>query len=146
MRLREENVDYEVIQHGMEYQEPIKDEPVFLCPECCSDDVRGTNKEDISATVYICKACGCEFYACKGYERTELGNIVRGILLMFMVLLLIGAVVSFVAGLVLADQFKDAGGSLTRTKDILLCIGLSVGVPIVLCIASAWLSSVRDRI
>lgn len=143
MKLREENVDYEVIQHGMEYQEPIKDEPVFLCPECCSDDVR---RKDNSAAEYICKNCGCIFSACKGYERTELGNMVRDVLFIFMVLLLIGAVVSFVAGLVLSDQFKDAGGNLTKTKDILLCLGLSVGGPIVLCITSAWLSTIRDRI
>lgn len=146
MKLREENVDYEVVRHGMEHQEPTEVEPVFLCPECCSDDVRKTNQEDHSDAGYICMGCGCEFNACKGYERTELGNVVRDVLLIFMVLILIGAFVSFVAGLVLSDKFKDAGGALTEIKDILLCLGLSVGGPIVLCIAAAWLSYVRDVI
>lgn len=144
MKLREEHVDYEVFQHGKEYQKPA--EPVFLCPECYSDDVRRTNSKDCSCAEYICNECGCTFNACKGFERTTAGNVLRDILLLAMILLLIGAVVSFVAGLFLADQYHDDDGCLTKAKDILLCLGVTLGIPVTLCALSGFLSGVRDKI
>lgn len=83
MSIREEKLEYEVAKHGSTYVEPEKI-VVYPCPECCSTNCVNIEEElnrnpefcyegDGDAT-YLCKDCGCEFYACISNRLTERGE------------------------------------------------------------------------
>lgn len=144
MKLREDIQKNQIFTHGSMYVD--HNEFVPICPECCSDKVTKVPEGHETRANYVCSACGCEFDAWKGSERTKLGKAVHRIIVVLMVLLVIVAVGFCIFGAIWAKKKKvELGGNVDDTI-ILKSFGLGLGIPFLCMIAEAILSKIDGGI
>jgi len=143
MKLREDIQRNQIWVHGSTYVDP--NEFIPICPECCSDATKVPEDQETRA-IYICPDCGCKFDAWKGSERTKLGKVIHGIIVVLMVLLGIMAVGFFIFGAVWAKKKKAEFGGNVDDTIILKSFAIGLGIPFLCMIAEAILSKIDDNI
>lgn len=146
MKLREDIQRNRVWIHGSMYVDPLNDEFVPICPECCSDKIEKVPEGQETLALYTCTNCGCEFDAWNGSQRTKLGKAVHAIIIVLMVLIAIAAVGFCIFGAVWAKKKKDELGGNVDGTIILKSFGLGLGIPFLCMIAEAILSKIDDKI